>query len=277
MPPSFADLAASTAATSAIGVSLWVLAALVLAAFVAGWVDSVVGGGGLIQLPALVIGLPADASTPEILGTNKLSSVAGTLVATLTYLRRVRVPIGMVLPLIVAAFAGSAAGSSVARFIPKELLTPIVLVAVVAVGAYTFFKPTMGRVHEERHSGWSRTWRSALIGAVIGFYDGILGPGTGSFFVIAIVAFLGFGFLQGTVAAKLANLTTNIASVLVFGIHGEVLWLLGGCMAVANLSGGFLGAKMALRHGNEFIRTVFLVVIAILAAKLAWDTAALWT
>lgn len=273
MPVSLAGLAASPA----MGISVWVLAALVLAAFVAGWVDSVVGGGGLIQLPALVLGLPADASTPEILGTNKLSSVAGTLVATLTYLRKIRVPVGMVLPLVVAAFAGSAAGSSVARFIPKDLLTPIVLVAVVAVGAYTWFRPAMGRVHEDRHTGWSRTWRSALIGVVIGFYDGVLGPGTGSFFVIAIVAFLGFGFLQGTVAAKLANLTTNIASILVFGIHGEVLWLIGGCMAVANLTGGFLGARMAMRHGNEFIRTVFLVVISILAAKLAWDTVAQWT
>lgn len=273
MPQSLAGLAASPA----VGVSVWVLAALVLAAFVAGWVDSVVGGGGLIQLPALVVGLPADASTPEILGTNKLSSVAGTLVATLTYLRKIRVPVGMVLPLVVAAFAGSAAGSSVARFIPRDLLTPVVLVAVVTVGAYTWFRPTMGRTHEDRHTGWARTWRSALIGVVIGFYDGVLGPGTGSFFVIAIVAFLGFGFLQGTVAAKLANLTTNIASILVFGLHGEVLWIIGGCMAVANLTGGYIGARMAMRHGNEFIRVVFLVVIGILAVKLAWDTVVQWT
>ena len=276
MPVSLAEIVASPGSSAALGVSVWVLAALVLAAFVAGWVDSVVGGGGLIQLPALVIALPAEASTAEVLGTNKLSSVAGTLVATLTYLRKIRVPVGMVLPLVVAAFVGSAAGSSVARFIPKDLLTPIVLVAVVAVGAYTYLKPTLGRVHEERHSGWDRAWRSALIGVVIGFYDGVLGPGTGSFFVIAIVAFLGFGFLQGTVAAKLANLTTNIASILVFGIHGEVLWIIGGCMAVANLTGGFLGAKMAMRHGNEFIRRVFLVVIGILAARLAWETATQW-
>ncbi|EYT64478.1 membrane protein [Dietzia sp. UCD-THP] len=273
MPQSLAGLTASPA----VGISVWVLAALVLAAFVAGWVDSVVGGGGLIQLPALVVGLPADASTPEILGTNKLSSVAGTLVASATYLRRIRVPVGMVLPLVVAAFAGSAAGSSVARFIPRDLLTPVVLAAVIVVGAYTWFRPTMGRTHENRYTGWARIWRSALIGLVIGFYDGVLGPGTGSFFVIAIVAFLGFGFLQGTVAAKLANLTTNIASILVFGIHGEVLWIIGGCMAVANLTGGFIGAKMAMRHGNEFIRVVFLVVIGILAVKLAWDTVVLWT
>lgn len=272
MPQTFAQLSAAPV----LGISVWVLAALVLAAFVAGWVDSVVGGGGLIQLPALVIALPTDATTPEILGTNKLSSVAGTLVATLTYLRKIRVPVAMVAPLILAAFAGSATGSSVARFIPKELLTPIVLVAVIVVGAYTWLRPNMGRTHEERYSGWARAWRSALIGLVVGFYDGILGPGTGSFFVIAIVAFLGFGFLQGTVAAKLANLTTNIASILVFGLHGELLWLIGGCMAVANLAGGFLGAWMAIRHGNEFIRTVFLLVITILGVRLAWDTVSMW-
>lgn len=264
-------------ASSPVGVSVWVLAALVLAAFVAGWVDSVVGGGGLIQLPALVIGLPAETSTPEVLGTNKLSSIAGTLVASATYLRRIRVPVAVVLPLVAAAFGGSAAGSSAARFVPKEVLTPVVLGAVVLVGAHTWFRPTMGRTHESRHSGWALTWRSGAIGGVVGFYDGILGPGTGSFFVIAIVAVLGFGFLEGTLAAKLANLTTNLASLLVFGFHGEVLWILGGLMAVANLAGGLLGARMALRHGNGFIRTVFLVVITVLAAKLAWDTVAQWT
>src|SRR5699024_3082646 len=231
MPQTVAQLSGAPV----LGISVWALVALVLAAFAAGWVGSVVGGGGLIQLPALVIALPTDASTPEVLGTNKLSSVAGTLVATLTYLRKIRVPVAMVAPLILAAFAGSAAGSSVARFIPKELLTPIVLVAVIVVGAYTWLRPNLGRTHEERYRGWARAWRSALIGLVVGFYDGILGPGTGSFFVIAIVAFLGFGFLQGTVAAKLANLTTNVASILVFGLHGELLWLIGGCMAVANL------------------------------------------
>ena len=160
MPQTFAQLAAAPA----LGISVGVLAGLVVAAFVAGWVDSVVGGGGLIQLPAQVFALPVDAATPQVLGPNNLSSVGGTLVATLTYLRKIRVPVAMVAPLIVAAFAGSAAGSSVARFIPKELLTPIVLVAVIVVGAYTWLRPNMGRTHEERYSGWARTWRSALIG-----------------------------------------------------------------------------------------------------------------
>lgn len=253
-------------------VPLYVLAGLVLAAFVAGWVDAVVGGGGLIQLPSLLIGLPEQTPTPFILGTNKLSSVAGTLTATLTYARKVAVDLRTAIPIIAFAFGGSATGSSLARFIPKEWLTPIVLAALIGVGIYTLRKPALGLVHEQRHTGLAHYARAIAIGAVVGFYDGILGPGTGSFFVIGMVALLGYGFLQASLQAKLANLATNVASIIVFGIHGEVLWLLGGAMAVANLSGGYLGAKMAIRHGNGFVRRVFLIVIVALVIKLGIDT-----
>lgn len=251
---------------------LAILLTLVLIAFAAGWVDAVVGGGGLIQLPSLMIMLPDSTPPPYILSTNKLSSAAGTLIATATYLRRVRLKWATVLPLIGCAFAGSAFGSSIARYLPKEWMTPIVLVAIIAVGIYTLRKPDLGLEHRELHTGAAHYVRVCLIALVIGCYDGVLGPGTGSFFVIAIVALLGYGFLQATAYAKVANLTTNVASILVFGVHGEVLWLLGGCMAVANLSGGLLGAKMALRFGNRFIRRVFLVVITILAVRLGYDT-----
>lgn len=259
------------------GVPLWVLAGLVLAAFVAGWVDAVVGGGGLIQLPSLVIGLPEDTPTPTVLGTNKLSSVAGTLIASITYLRKVRVELWTVVPLVLAAFAGSVIGSILARYIPKPWLTPIVLVALIAVGAYTFCKPSMGLDHAPRHRGGALLARVSGIGLVVGFYDGILGPGTGSFFVIGMVAVLGYGFLEATVNAKIANLTTNIASILVFGINGELLVAIGLCMALANLTGGAVGSRMALRHGSVFIRRVFLAVLVILVVKLAWDTVRLWT
>lgn len=258
------------------GLPLYVLLGLVLAAFVAGWVDSVVGGGGLIQLPSLVIGLPADTPTPTVLGTNKLSSVAGTLVASITYVRKVRVDLWTVVPLIAASFGGSALGSVVARFIPKAALTPIVLVALVLVGTYTVVKPRMGMEHAPRHRGPALAALAVAIGLIVGFYDGILGPGTGSFFVIGMVAVLGFGFLEATVHAKLANLTTNIASILVFGLHGELLVAVGLVMACANLTGGAIGSRMALRHGSGFIRRVFLGVLAILIVKLAWDTAQLW-
>lgn len=253
-------------------VPLLVVAGLVLAAFVAGWVDAVVGGGGLIQLPALLIGLPSDTPTAHVLGTNKISSAAGTVTAAITYARTIPLHVPTLIPLVLCSFAGSAAGASLARLIPKAWLTPIVLVALIGVGLYTWVRPELGLVHQPRHSGAGQIVRTAAIGGGIGLYDGLLGPGTGSFFVIAMVAVLGYGFLEASAKAKIANLTTNIAAITVFGLNGEVLWAIGGLMAAANLTGGFLGARTALRNGNAFIRKVFLGVVGLLIVKLAFDT-----
>lgn len=245
---------------------------LLLAAAVAGWVDAVVGGGGLIQLPALVIGLPKEIATPVVLGTNKMSSFAGTLLATGVYLWKLRVQAAVLVPLIVGAFAGSSGGASVSRYLPREVLEPVVLVAVIGVGIYTVRRPSLGLEHAPRQQGRLTTaWRSGAIGLIVGFYDGMLGPGTGSFFVILIVAVLGYGFLQASVHAKIANLATNVAAILVYGVHGELLLALGLMMATANIAGGFFGARMAVKNGNAFVRRVFLVVMGILVLKLAWD------
>ncbi|MDQ1126896.1 putative membrane protein YfcA [Microbacterium sp. SORGH_AS 505] len=256
-------------------VSASALLFLVVAAGVAGWVDAVVGGGGLIQLPALVIGVPEDVATPFILGTNKLSSFFGTLSASWVYLRRVKVHLVLLIPLVLGAFGGSAVGAALSRYVPREVLTPVVLVAVVAVGVYTLLRPKMGLHHEPRHAERvAVVWRSGVIGLGVGFYDGILGPGTGSFFVILLVGVLGFGFLQASVNAKIANLTTNLAALIVYGVHGEIILALGLVMACANITGGFIGARMATRGGNGFVRVVFLVVLGLLVVKLAWDTVA---
>ncbi len=245
---------------------------LVGVAFVAGWVDAVVGGGGLIQLPALLLALPEDAPVASISGTNKVSSVAGTAIATITYLRRIRPDWAVVLPLVVTAGAGSAIGAQLVRLLPKDAFTPIVLVALVAVGVYTVKRPQMGLEHDVRHTGLAAVWRTALIGFSVGVYDGFLGPGTGSFFVILIVAVLGHGFLQATAKAKLANLTTNLAAISVLAWHGQVYWWLGLAMAAANLLGGLTGARMALRHGSAFVRRVFLLVVGLMVLRLGWDT-----
>ena len=149
--------------------------------------------------------------------------------------------------------------------------------AVVGVGVYTFRKPSLGLEHEPRHHGVGTSLRAGLIGIAVGLYDGLLGPGTGSFFVLALVSVMGYGFLQASVNAKLANLTTNVAAIFVYGIHGELLVALGLIMAVANIAGGLVGARMALRHGNGFIRRVFLLVIALLTVKLGWDTVVMFT
>lgn len=251
------------------------LVMLLVAAALAGWVDAVVGGGGLIQLPALVIGLPKEVPTPMVLGTNKISSFAGTLLATGVYLRKLRVQAVVLVPLIVGAYAGSSGGASVSRYLPREVLEPIVLVAVIAVGIYTLRRPSLGLQHAPtQESHVATAWRSGAIGLIVGFYDGILGPGTGSFFVILLVAMLGYGFLQASVHAKIANLATNLAAIVIYGVHGELLVLLGLLMATANLLGGFFGARMAVKNGNAFVRRVFLVVMGILVVKLTWDVVA---
>jgi len=208
-----------------------------------------------------------------VLGTNKVSSAAGTLIAAATYARRVTFQWRTLVVLIACSGAGAATGAALARLIPKTALTPIVLVALVAVGLYTWFRPQVGLSHEPRFTGAGEAARIGAIGLAVGVYDGILGPGTGSFFIIAMVALLGYGFLEASAQAKIANLTTNIAALAVFGVHGEVLWLVGGAMAVGNVAGGLVGATMAIRRGSRFVRRVFLLVVGVLIVRLAWDTA----
>lgn len=248
------------------------LVLLLAAALLAGWVDAVVGGGGLIQLPALLTGLPAETSTGTVLGTNKLAAAAGTAVSAATYLRRISPVAATVIPLVICALGGSAAGALLATHIPRAWMSPIVLLAVIVVGAYTVLKPSMGLVHDPAHRGGAHTLRTAAIGTGVGFYDGILGPGTGTFFIIAMVAVLGYGFLEASVHAKLANLTTNVGALLVFGLQGEIWWALGLLMAAANVLGGYLGARLALILGSRFVRVVFLVVTGGLAIRLAYDS-----
>lgn len=254
---------------------LLTIALLVLASFAAGWVDAVVGGGGLIQLPALLIGLPAETPVATIAGTNKLPSIMGTSVAALTYLRTIKVAWGLAWPLLVMAAVGSFAGAQLTHFLPRQHFTPLVLFALITVGWYTWRKPQLGLHSRVRHTGNDARLRMAAIGLVVGAWDGFIGPGTGSFFVIALVAVIGHDFLASSALGKLANLTTNAAAIVAFGITGNLLWGLGVAMGLANLVGGLLGARTALKQGNGFVRKVFLLVVAALAVKLAWDT--VWT
>jgi len=245
---------------------------LMVAAFSAGWVDAVVGGGGLIQLPALLIALPPTTSPATILGTNKISSVWGTATSSIAYAVKIKPDWRTVLPLVLGSAAGSALGAQAAKLLPREYFTPIVLVALVVVGVYTWRRPKLGLTSARKHDGRAHYGRTALIGLTVGAYDGFLGPGTGSFFVILLVGVLGYGFLEASAKAKIANLTTNVVAIIVFGLSGSVLWALGLTMGLANLVGGLIGARTAIRHGNAFIRRVFLVVLAALMIKLTYDT-----
>jgi uncharacterized protein len=250
------------------------LTGLILAAFVAGWIDAVVGGGGLIQLPALLIGLPSGTPPAVILGTNKISSFCGTATSSLTYALRIPLDWRTVAPLVVASAIGSAVGASLARLLPRDAFTPIVLIALIGVGLYVWRRPQLGLVSIRKHPGPGHYGLAAVIGLVVGAYDGFLGPGTGSFFVILLVVVLGYGFLEGSATAKIANLITNLSAIVVFGLSGSVLWTLGLMMGAANLVGGYIGARTAISRGSSFVRKVFLVVLASLIIKLAYDMVA---
>lgn len=245
---------------------------LVLVAFAAGWVDAVVGGGGLLQLPALLIGLPDSTPPAAILGTNKVSSVWGTATSSLLYAIRLRPDWRSIIPLVVGASVGSALGAQAARFLAREVFTPIVLVALVVVGIYTWRRPELGLLSQRKHTGRTHYLLTLAIGLGVGAYDGILGPGTGSFFIILLVGVLGWGFLDASAQAKIANLVTNLSAIAVFAALGAVLWQLGLMMGAANLVGGFLGARTAISKGNSFVRKVFLIVVAVMAVRLAYDT-----
>ncbi|HVH22322.1 MAG TPA: TSUP family transporter [Pseudonocardia sp.] len=240
-------------------------------AFAAGWVDAVVGGGGLIQLPALLLLLPDSTPPATILGTNKVSSVWGTATSSITYAVKSKPDWRTIVPLVVGSAVGSAMGALLARYLPKTYFTPIVLVALIGVGLYTWRRPELGLVSRRKHDGRAHYGRTVLIGLGVGAYDGFLGPGTGSFFVILLVSVLGYGFLEASAKAKIANLVTNLAAIAVFAAHGSVLWGLGLLMGAANLLGGFLGARTAISRGNAFIRRVFLLVLAGLIVRLAYD------
>jgi len=264
-------------AWSALDLSALTLTALIVAAFVAGWVDAVVGGGGLIQLPALLIGLPSNTPPAVILGTNKISSFCGTATSSLTYALRIPLDWWTVAPLVIASAVGSAMGASLAKLLPKDAFTPIVLAALIGVGIYVWRRPQLGMVSVRKHPGRGHYGWTALIGLVVGAYDGFLGPGTGSFFVILLVAVLGYGFLEASATAKIANLVTNLSAIVVFGLSGSVLWGLGLMMGAANLMGGYLGARTAIRRGSSFVRKVFLIVLSGLIIKLSYDVVVQFT
>jgi uncharacterized protein len=255
--------------------TLAVVAALVLAAMAAGFVDAVVGGGGLIQIPALLLGLPG-ASPVQILATNKLASICGTTVASATYYRRIRPDPRTFLPLMALAFVGSASGAAIAFLIPRSAFEPIVLVALVVVGAYVVFKPSLGERTVLRFRGHRHTLAAMLTGLAVGFYDGALGPGTGSFFVFTLVGLLGYDFLEASAKARLANWATNLAALCVFVPNGEVLWGIGLLMGAANLAGGYLGARTAVRRGSRFVRVFFIAVVSVFVVRIGGDVLGVW-
>lgn len=255
--------------------TLATLAFVAVAALLAGWVDAVVGGGGLIQLPALLLGFPS-AAPAQILATNKLGSIFGTTTSSITYYRRVHPDLRTALPMAAVALMGSVGGALVGLHIPKAAFSPIILVCLVLVGAYTLLKPELGKVTALRWSGRRHTTAAMGVGLVIGFYDGALGPGTGSFLVFALVGLLGYAFLEASAKAKIANVATNLGALLVFIPGGHVMWRVGLVMGLANLVGGYVGARTAVRLGSGFVRIVFVVVVSAFIVRISLQLLGVW-
>ena len=244
---------------------------LLAASFFAGFVDSIAGGGGLIQLPALLIGLPK-SETAEVLRTNKLSAVFGTTTAAALYRKQIKPDPKVLIAMGVPAFLGSAGGVVLASKIPTSSMRPMVLVLLIVVAIYTWFKPDLGKFENLRHHSKRRVQIAAIAGAVIGFYDGIFGPGTGSFLMLILVASLGYAFITASAIAKVVNVATNVGAILVFGIHGAVIWQIGIIMGVANISGAIIGSRLAIKGGSTLVRKVFLIVTVALIIKVGIAT-----
>jgi uncharacterized membrane protein YfcA len=240
-----------------------------LAAFGAGFIDAIVGGGGLIQLPALLVLFPQAAIT-TLLGTNKLASIAGTLTAVLTYARRIALPWRALAAAGVVAFFASGVGAKIATIFPPSHLKPAIFVILVLVFAYTILRPALGLSTAQSPHPRSAL-RLTMASGVIGAYDGFLGPGTGSFLVFVMVRWLGMPFLLATASAKVINAATNAAAILLFASTGNILFTLALPMAAANLLGGYLGARVAIARGNQFIRWVFITVVGVLILKIGYD------
>ena len=241
-------------------VELYQMVFLCLAAFLAGFVDAIVGGGGLIQTPAALVLLPAHP-VAAVIATTKIPSFSGTSFAAWQYVRKVPINWRFITIVATIAFFSSYAGSYLLTQVSNSFMKPVLLVVLTAVAIYTFTKKNFGQKVHKDNSYQREIVYAVLISLSIGFYDGFIGPGAGSFLILAFISLLGFDFLQASANAKLVNLATNLGSITLFIVQGKILWLFAIPMAVSNALGGMLGARLAIIKGNKFIRIFFLLVV----------------
>jgi len=244
--------------------------ALLAFAFLAGFIDAVAGGGGLVQVPALFILMP-QVPAATLLGTNKFSSIWGTAFAALQYARRMPMEWRATLPAVAAAFVFGFLGAQAVAHTPSDFMRPLVLFLLVAVLVYTLWRKDFGALHAPRLGSTQTLLASLATGALIGFYDGFFGPGTGSFLIFAFVGLFGFSFLAASASAKLVNVVTNGAALVYFVSHGHVLYSVAAPMAACNIAGSLVGTRLALKLGSTFVRRVFVLVVSALILRLAWD------
>jgi uncharacterized membrane protein YfcA len=238
---------------------------LAVAAFTAGFVDAVAGGGGLIQLPTLLFAFP-NAPLASVLGSNKAVSIVGTSTAAVTYRNRVQSRGQQLVPIMITAFAGSGCGAVLATRVDRAVFEPIIILILICVGIFTLVRPDFGTI--ERSTKFQAKWAAPAFGLVIGFYDGLIGPGTGMFLLFGLVAIVGSSFLDSSATAKFVNVATNLAALCIFVPSGHVLWAVVLLMAPLNLLGGYVGARTALDKGSRFVRAIFVVMLGALLLRL---------
>ncbi|WP_019139951.1 TSUP family transporter [Noviherbaspirillum massiliense] len=243
---------------------------LCAAAFLAGLIDAVVGGGGLIQIPALFTALP-NVPAATLFGTNKLASIWGTSAAAATLARRVKLEWSTAVPAALAAFVLAFLGAYTVTRVPPDFMRKLLPFILILVALYTLKKKDLGSLHAPVHTGLKEKVLAVIVGGGIGFYDGFFGPGTGSFLVFLFVRFFGFNFLGASAVAKVVNVACNLAALLWFGYSGHVLWQLGILMAAFNIAGSMVGSHLAVRHGSGFVRKLFLIVVGSLILKTGYD------
>jgi uncharacterized membrane protein YfcA len=246
------------------------IAFVLVAALGAGFIDAMAGGGGLVQLPALFAAFPTAPHT-TLLGTGKLAGLAGTSSAVARFIRHVRLDWGLVLPAAAGAFVAALAGAWIATVFSPERFRTLVPLLLTAILVYTLSHRDLGTQHRPRRVDRDGRWLAATSAGAIGLYDGFFGPGTGSFLVFLFVRVFGLDFLHASASAKIVNAATNVAALLLFGLTGELYWLLGLAMAACNVIGAQFGSHLAIRRGSSLVRRVFLVVVGSLIAKTAWD------
>lgn len=238
--------------------------------FLAGFIDAIIGGGGLIQTPAILFTLP-QYPVPTLIGTTKIPSLGGSLMGAFQYSRRVAVAWRFIGPMMVIAFVSAWLGAWTLTRIPNSFMKPLALTILVAVFIYTLLKKDFGQATQRTVTESQQRLRMWAMGSVIGFYDGFFGPGTGSFLVLGFIALIGFDFLKASAHAKLVNAATNLSCTFFFASKGYILYIVAFPMTIANLSGAFLGARLAILKGNQFIRVFFLLVIAATILRFGWD------
>ncbi len=249
---------------------MYELILLCLVAFAAGFIDAIVGGGGLLQTPATLLILP-HYPVATLLGTTKIPSIAGTTLAAFKYSRQVKFNLKVLAACASTAFFAALTGAFLVSRIDNAVIKPVILVVLILVALYTYFNKQFGIHQEKNHSVKKQVAMAAVFGLVIGFYDGLIGPGTGSFLILVFIAVLGFDFIGASAHAKIVNIATNLAAIIYFSYSGHILFEYAIPMAAFNLCGAYFGTRLALLKGNKFVRIFFLIVVFGTIMRFAYD------